>query len=731
MTEFRARYLVVMLILGLVATGLASCVVELPATPVAVPSALPTVFPVGTPSTMAAWTVMLYLDADDAVLEQDIYYDLNEAELVGSTSRVHIVAQMDRYQGGFRGEPNWTTAKRFYVTKDANLERVGSREIADLGEVNMADGAVLADFVVWAMRQYPAEKYALILSDHGAGWPGGWSDASTNGVLPRGLPLGNSLGDILYTMELEEALQQALSVSGVDKLDVIGFDACLMGQLEVLYAAAPYAHYAVSSEEVEPSLGWAYRAFLQRLVTRPELSGAQLATAIVETYIDQDELIVDDQARIKFLQRAYNTNQRLTADQVAREINKSVTLSAVDLGELSGVVRALDSLLLELTMVQQKDVARARTYAQSFENVFAETSPKARPYIDLGHWALLLRDELRNNKVNSAVDGLVAAIDRAVIASRSGSQRMGATGVSIYFPNSTLFRNAASGQASYKLVAQSLADASLWDDYLVFHYTGQPMQTGGPTGPTPQPGGGGPGAEKVSIAPIVLSSSRTSVRSPVTLKTEIRGDRIGYLYFFVARIDERTGAMMIADMDYLEADAFKEIGGVTYPDWGDEAIVPITFTWTPTIFALSDGTRTEPALFAPDTYAATIEGLTYVSQGLYTIPGESRQVFARLYFDGNGILRRVLVFQGMTASGPMWELLWQPGDKFTIVQSWVKPLAGGDVGLELRTGSTLTLGEKNLEWVEVPAASGRYTLGMFVQDLDGNLYQEYAEVVVE
>ena len=46
------------------------------------------------------WLIMLYQDADDKILEQDIYVDLNEAERAGSSERVHIVAQVDRYNAG-------------------------------------------------------------------------------------------------------------------------------------------------------------------------------------------------------------------------------------------------------------------------------------------------------------------------------------------------------------------------------------------------------------------------------------------------------------------------------------------------------------------------------------------------------------------------------------------------------------------------------------------------------
>ena len=50
------------------------------------------------------WLVMLYQDADDQILEKDIYIDLNEAERVGSSENVHIVAQIDRFQSGFSGD---------------------------------------------------------------------------------------------------------------------------------------------------------------------------------------------------------------------------------------------------------------------------------------------------------------------------------------------------------------------------------------------------------------------------------------------------------------------------------------------------------------------------------------------------------------------------------------------------------------------------------------------------
>jgi hypothetical protein len=84
------------------------------------------------------WTVMLYQDADDKILEKDIYVDLNEAERTGSTDRVNIVAQVDRYRGGFNGDGDWTSTKRFHVTQDDDLER-----------------SLRSRLTIWAKRTWP------------------------------------------------------------------------------------------------------------------------------------------------------------------------------------------------------------------------------------------------------------------------------------------------------------------------------------------------------------------------------------------------------------------------------------------------------------------------------------------------------------------------------------------------------------------------------------------------
>src|SRR5689334_10704475 len=80
----------------------------------------------------ADWLVMIYSDADDNILEEDMMIDLQEAELVGSTDEVTIVVQSDRYKGGYKGFGNWTSAKRFLITQDDDMSTLNSQELEDL-----------------------------------------------------------------------------------------------------------------------------------------------------------------------------------------------------------------------------------------------------------------------------------------------------------------------------------------------------------------------------------------------------------------------------------------------------------------------------------------------------------------------------------------------------------------------------------------------------------------------
>lgn len=684
------------------------------------------------------WLVMFYSDADDEVLEEDMFFDLNEAELVGSSDRVTIVAQMDRYKGGFDGDGDWHTAKRFLIESDFDLDHLNSTELMDLGEVNMADADTLIDFVVWASNTYPADNYALIMSNHGAGWPGGWTDPKPGGRGRHDIALAEGFGDMLFLMEMADAFDYITKNSNIKNFELIGFDACFMSAVEVYAAIAPYARYAVASEEVEPSLGWAYASFLAYLVDNPEISGKELAEAIVESYIDQDQLILDDDARAKYVERAYEIDGEMpSADEIVEEELKTVTLTAIDLDRMPYLLNALDDFVYSLGDVdEQERIAAARRYTHSFMNVFGDEYPE--PYIDLGNFAKIIQREVDNADVNEQVGKLQQEINRAVISMKNGEEHSAATGISIYFPNSSLYTDDYGGYKSYSTAAVDFTSQSLWDDFLAYHYSKRPLpQRPGQNQPKPDQAPvvvnesdiSAPGSSTLTIDPIEQSSSTASINSPVTLTTQVRGENIGFLYVFIGYQDV-DGTFQMIDVDYLDSEEVREVGGMYYPDWGGDT-VDIEFDWDASIYAVEDDEYLYPALLFPQDFGSDSASASYTLSGIYESAKDGVRRRANLIFS-DGEMVRAVAYTSESPVGAMSELRPKRGDTFTILTDWIDSASeiSQTVSKYKLEGETLTFGENNLLWSPIDAPAGNYLVGFIAEDIDGNWYTSYTQIEV-
>jgi len=695
------------------------------------PTATPV--PAGASAGQQKWTVLLYQDADDKVLEQDIFVDLNEAERVGSGPNLNIVAQIDRYQAGFSGDGNWTGTRRYLVRQDDDLNTVGSELVADLREANMADGNTLADFATWAIENYPADKYMLILSDHGMGWPGGWSDATAAGRSGQ-IPLQTVLGDNIYLNELDQALEQIRAQSEIGQFELIGMDACLMGHVEVMSALAPHARYAVLSQETEPALGWAYTAFLNELSKNPGLSGEQVGQLIVDSYIVDDQRIVDDTARADLVGRGapmgslFGSVSVPSADQVARQMSQDVTLTAVNLQAMPELMASLNNLAVALQGANQRGVAQARSYAQSFTSIFGQDVPPA--YIDLGNFAELA-GQASGGQVAEAATGIQAALQQVVIAEKHGARRAGATGVSIYFPNSQLYRAPAAGPESYTAIADRFASESLWDDFLAYHYTGQTFEAQRGTVAVPASGTArrAPAAGGIQVSNLTASAAEVEPGGQVRLTVDIEGENIGYVKLLVGYLDQTGRSIYLADSDYLASPDTREAGGVYYPAWGVDSFT-MAFEWEPIVYAIDDGTTRYPALFTPETYGASSEEAVYSVEGIYTFADSGEQRYARLYFV-NGVLQQVFGFTDEQATGAPREIIPQSGDTFTILEKWMDVNDQGTVEETVRqAGNTVTFSDRMFTWEVLDAAAGQYVVGFIIEDLDGNSQVAFQPVTV-
>lgn len=682
------------------------------------------------------WLVMLYQDADDQILEQDIYLDLNESEKAGSSDRVTVVSQIDRFRGGFGGDGNWTSTRRYLLSQDGDLNRLNSELVQELGEVNMAAGESLIDFVSWAVRTYPADRFVLILSDHGMGWPGGWSDptASSNGA--NEAPLSARLqGDNLYLSELADALDYLQEQNVVTTFDLIGLDACLMSQMEVYAALQPYASYAVASEETEPGLGWAYTAFLEELMANPGMSAADLASAIVETYIQQDQRIVDATARAEFLRQGSQVGgffgaAQISAAQLASQLENNITLTAVDLSAFPELMTAFNQFVYLLQNEDQRAVASAKNYAQSFTSIFGREVPPS--YIDLGHFSQLVA---KNGKsaIQQPVGDLLSALERVIVAERHGAAKPGSTGIAIYFPNSSLYRSPYSGPQSYNVLARNFTGLSLWDEFLAFHYNDRGFSNEAIPEVAPSQGAISriPGAGTITIDEIVESQDSVAPGESALLQAVITGQNIGYLYFFTGLYDQASNSILVADIDYLESPESTALNGVTYPLWPDDESFRINFEWEPVLFQLNDGSSSVLALFNPISYGASAEEAQYRVNGTYVFAetGETRR--AQLYFRDRKLFQ-IFGYYGQDEAGAPAEITPQINDRFIVSHKWLELDAEGNIRQEVyEDGDSITFGIAPITWEEVYAPAGEYLAGFMASDLDGELTQRYTQITVE
>lgn len=225
----------------------------------------------GDSNAIAQWTVMVYVAADND-LERFALGDLNEMEFVGSTPDVNIVAQVDRSDKYTTDDGNWSDTRRYRLEFDPSLGRINSPVVETVGETNTGDPQTLVDFAAWAVENYPAQNYALIVWNHGGSWYGAATDDSAD-------------GDELTLPEIDSALSQINEIAGDNKLEFIGFDACLMGAMEIYQTLAPYGRYAIASPELVPGFGWNYIDFLLELTQQPSMDGAALGRSVVDSFM--------------------------------------------------------------------------------------------------------------------------------------------------------------------------------------------------------------------------------------------------------------------------------------------------------------------------------------------------------------------------------------------------------------------------------------------------------------
>jgi hypothetical protein len=647
-------------------------------------------------SELPAWTVIVYSAADDEVLEENMWFDINEMELVGSNPQMNIVVQMDRYIGAFTGDGDWTDTRRFLITQDNDLDHITSPVVQSVGEVDTGNPQTLIDFVTWAIQNYPAQKYALIMSDHGGGWTGGFSDMSAASYSDLSIP------------EIASSIEQILQNTGIDKFEMIGFDACLMGQIEVFGSLYPYSNYMVASEEVEPGYGWSYAALLEQLAQNPSVNGAGFSQAIISTYVTNDMLL---------------SGGRASSDEIAQE-ESTTTLSAVESARVPDVIGAMNRFVTAATSVDQTLVAEARTYTRSYFSLFGEeVSPS---FIDLGNFAEVLTTMTGDAGVQQSAVQLQTAIDSAVVAEKHGINMSGSNGIAFHFPDSDLYYYTEFNEEFPPYYAESstkFLEQSVWDEFLAYHYTGEEFapQEGIALAPSRTAEIVAPGASQMAVAPIQISDTEISGDETVTVSTTVEGN-VAYIYTVLYFWNPDAESYWIGDISYYIADNTITVDGVNAPDYGPSP-VQIQYEWSPALYMLTDGEHDAYVLVEPAEYLSADGETVYQVYGQYTYADSGTAVDASLYFAADGNFLYAYAFPDTDENGASTpvEIDPQVGDQFTDYVQFFTFDANDNATYSYElSADVFTWGEQGFSFYTAYPVDGQYAAGIVAYDFDNN-----------
>ena len=411
------------------------------------------------------WTVMVFLNGKNN-LEPAGIYNVNQMEKVGSTNDVNIVAELGRMDG-LPGGPHalegvWTGSQRLYIKKDADPDKMTSPVVQKTDKVDMGDYKRVVDFVNWTKKNYPAQKYMLILWDHGSGWLD--PQQQTKKTNSKGISFDDETNNYIRTKQIGQILKDA------GKVDVLAFDACLMQMGEVAFEVKDKTDIIVGSEEVVPGLGYPYSIFLGYLAQNPNIDAETLGATTVEAF--------------KMFYDAVNASMAS-----AGKPPMGAQLSAIRSSKLADFgIKAAEFAALAKDANDVAALNAARAGVMRYDMIGKESDPKKTIsfYGDLYNYAGLVAANLKGAEgptkaalLKQKAAELQDFIDKQLVidSKASGKDRLGrdladSHGISIYLPPAEVRipQDKLEGIFEGKYTDFEFDKATKWHDFVTFLY---------------------------------------------------------------------------------------------------------------------------------------------------------------------------------------------------------------------------------------------------------------------
>jgi hypothetical protein len=636
-----------------------------------------------TPAAPAAWTLMVYLDADND-LEAPMMANLEQMVGVGSSEQVNIIVLAARSAEGepdprytnraIANLPNWSTAKLLRVEKGQLLE------LADWGRADMGDAATLGRFLATATHDFPAQRYGVILGDHGMAWAGAAVSASAH--------------DQLSIDDIRKALQDTVAASG--KLELVGFDACVMGNFEVAKSLAGVARYLVASEEIEPADGWNYAALLTALKQNPAMDGKALGTAIIDSYRD-------------FYARS--------AQHDKVEKAKALTLALIDLDKVAAIDRAVaalgsgsQALLARGGHDAWVHLAQARFDAEEYGRTGRMPAPPGSEVYDLLHVAQNIKAKAQDQASAAAADSVIAAVGQAVVYAMHGEARPHASGLSIFFPPDDV---ALSMRAKNFYYDNAFAQGWPWQA-LLDKYTSVEASDAERNRPKP------------AIDALAASGRMVSDGGKVELVSKVRSDEVADANFVLA-INQGSTRVIMGSMP-VDLDA----GGDLKERW-DGQWFTISNNDVELVAPVSDFEELSEA-GGKDVYWATVPAQLRLHGTRTWLDVDLNFLIDQSDEDGDEdeeVSGEFIYAVAWTPQGPR-ELDLDEGDDLRPVYETIDATGKEGLVVSQDAAHVIHIGDlDDLKVTETRMPAGKYQVGFEVHDLAGRHSEQFVEVEID
>ena len=223
-------------------------------------------------TTTSKWTIMVFINAaNDLYPFSDL--NVNQMEEVAGNSDVRFVVQWKQADGFWvnPNDPPTFTGTRRYLVKSDSTGSIASELVQDMGEgVDMGSPQTMLEFINWTKTNYPADRYALVVWNHGNGWR-----RSPDSEPTRAVSYDDEFGSSIQTWQLGQSL-------GANHFAILSWDASLMQMIEVAYEAQDHADYIVGSEESPPGAGLPYDLVFGPFRDNPDATTLALSKNFVD-----------------------------------------------------------------------------------------------------------------------------------------------------------------------------------------------------------------------------------------------------------------------------------------------------------------------------------------------------------------------------------------------------------------------------------------------------------------